>query len=73
MTLDQCASDLADACRSGKEYAEGWIDDAVNAYLASFPLPQVATQRRELAELFWIKAAPNTDLSERVWKRILRE
>jgi len=75
MTLDQCASCLADRSRSGEEYSEkleNWIDAQVDAYLAGFRVAETATKRMELARLFSGKA-PATELSEHMRKRILRE
>ena len=71
MTLEQCASYLADRSRSGEEYSENWIDAQVDACLVGFGA-ETATKRIELARLFSGKA-PDTELSERMRKRILRE
>lgn len=72
MTLEQCASYLADRARSGAEYSEGWIDVQVDSCLVGFGAETV-TKRIELAKLFSDKVVPATDLSERMRRRILRE
>jgi hypothetical protein len=70
MTLDQCASCLADLSRSGV-YSERRIDDCVNSYLAGFSVTQTATMRQELARLFSGEASIS-ELSDRIRDRILR-
>jgi hypothetical protein len=71
MTLDQCASYLADRCRSGEAYSESRTDTQVEACLLGYG-KDTKTKRKELAELF-SERAPTSELSERMRKRILRE
>jgi hypothetical protein len=69
VTLDQCASDLADLLQSGV-YSERRIDLYVDSYLVGFG-PETAAKRQELADLF-VETASVSELRDRIRDRILR-
>jgi hypothetical protein len=73
VTLEQCASYLAELSRSG-EYSECRIDTCVSGYPVLFKgyHSRVIEEKERLAQAFR-EAAPESDLSERIRKRILRE
>jgi hypothetical protein len=50
----------------------GRVDALVDAYLVGFGAAQTAVMRRSLADKF-LTAAPFSERSYRVWRRILRE
>jgi hypothetical protein len=69
MTLEPCASYLAGFSLSG-EHSEAKIDGAINDYLAGLVgTGEMATRRWELGVAFGDQA-PDSELTERIRKRI---